>query len=220
MADSKLIVALDVSNLREAERWVDALRPHVTLFKVGSTLFTAVGPQVVEMIHQKKKDVFLDLKFHDIPNTVSDSCRVVARLGVLMMNLHIVGGNKVLKGAVAAVTEESSKIKSRKPILLGVTLLTHLDKDALSHFGWDLTGEMKEEVIRLRYPSSNSTAPSDQARPMPRAASTRMAWVRQRNTSSVSRLTPTTATIAVFQVSSRTVSISSTTSAGCPVKAT
>ena len=149
MSDSKLIVALDVPNLKEAETWVDLLKSQVKIFKVGSTLFTAVGPSVVAMIHKKKREVFLDLKFHDIPNTVAEACRVATRLGVFMCNLHIVGGEKVLRETIFAVTEEASQKKLRKPLLLGVTLLTHLDQATLSKLGWDLPGEVEEEVIHL-----------------------------------------------------------------------
>ena len=149
MRDSILIVALDVLNFKEAEKWVDTLRPKVKLFKVGSTLFTAEGPKVIEMIHQKKGEVFLDLKFHDIPNTVASACRVATRLGVFMLNLHIVGGEKVLEAALSAVLEETSQKKLRKPFLLGVTLLTHLDKGDLSRFGWDLKEGTEETVVHL-----------------------------------------------------------------------
>jgi len=149
MSNSKLIVALDVPNLKEGETWVDLLRSRINIFKVGSTLFTATGPNVVEMIHKKGGEVFLDLKFHDIPNTVAEACRIATRLGVLMLNLHIVGGEKVLRETIFAVTEEASQKKLRKPLLLGVTLLTHLDKLTLSDLGWDLPGEVVEEVTHL-----------------------------------------------------------------------
>lgn len=149
MSDSKLIVALDVSDFKEAEEWVNRLSPRVATFKVGSILFTKEGPRVVEMIHRKKREVFLDLKFHDIPNTVSEACRTATRFGVLMLNLHVSGGEKMLRESVSAVSEESSKRKLRKPLLLGVTLLTHLDKEALSHLGWDFPGELEAGVVHL-----------------------------------------------------------------------
>ena len=101
------------------------------------------------MIHQKKGEVFLDLKFHDIPNTVASACRVATRLGVFMLNLHIVGGEKVLEAALSAVLEETSQKKLRKPFLLGVTLLTHLDEGDLSRFGWDLKEGTEETVVHL-----------------------------------------------------------------------
>ena len=149
MPDSKLIVALDVADFKEAEEWVRRLSPRVNLFKVGSILFTKEGPRVIEMIRRKKGEVFLDLKFHDIPNTVSEACRVATRLGVWMTNLHIMGGEKVLAETVSAVKEEAALKKLRKPIVLGVTLLTHLDKQSLGSLGWEFPGEMDREVIRL-----------------------------------------------------------------------
>lgn len=149
MSDAKLIVALDVTDLKEAEGWVTLLRSRVSLFKVGSILFTKEGPRVIEMIRKKKGEVFLDLKFHDIPNTVSEACRVATRLGVLMVNLHMMGGEKMIQETVSAVTEEATLKKLRKPFLLGVTLLTHLDKESLAHLGWNLGGDIEQEVIHL-----------------------------------------------------------------------
>ena len=149
MPDSKLIVAIDVADFNEATEWVARLSPRVHLFKVGSVLFTKEGPRVIEMIRKKKGEVFLDLKFHDIPNTVSEACRVATRLGVWMTNLHIVGGEKVLEETVSAVKEEAALKKLRKPLLLGVTLLTHLDRSSLGYLGWDLPGEIEGEVVHL-----------------------------------------------------------------------
>ena len=111
----RLIVALDVPSLKEARRFVCLLKEKVSLFKVGLELFTAVGPDVVRMIHDEGGRVFLDLKFHDIPNTVARACEAADRLGVFMMNLHACGGQEMLKAAESA---------DRKFLLLGVTVLT------------------------------------------------------------------------------------------------
>jgi len=146
---SKLIVALDVPTFEDAKKWVSLLSPQVKCFKVGSVLFTAEGPKVVEMIQKHKGNVFLDLKFHDIPNTVAAACRMATRMGVLMMNLHVVGGKDVLQKAVEAVQEESDKAKNKKPLLLGVTLLTHLNALALQEVGWEIAGSMEEKVVFL-----------------------------------------------------------------------
>lgn len=148
MDNSKLIVALDVPNLQEADRWIDLLRPRVSIFKVGNILFTKGGPQVVERIHQRGGEVFLDLKFHDIPNTVAEACCVASDLGVFMLNLHIVGGGEMLREAVSAIHDERRTKQLRRPFLLGVTLLTHLDPPALREVGWDLVS-LEEEVIHL-----------------------------------------------------------------------
>ncbi|HKW94074.1 MAG TPA: orotidine 5'-phosphate decarboxylase / HUMPS family protein, partial [Methylomirabilota bacterium] len=88
MTPDRLIVALDVETLAEAERLVDRLQGVVTRFKIGSQLFTAAGPAAVESVHKRGAEVFLDLKFHDIPNTVAAAAREAARMGVLMFNVH------------------------------------------------------------------------------------------------------------------------------------
>ncbi|MFH1857910.1 MAG: orotidine-5'-phosphate decarboxylase [Candidatus Omnitrophota bacterium] len=147
--ESRLIAALDVASFQEAERWVGILCPRLTHFKVGSILFTAAGPDVLEMIRRKGGEVFLDLKFHDIPNTVASACRAATRPGVFMMNLHIVGGGAVLREAAASVREEAAQKKLRKPILLGVTVLTHLDKEALGRLGWVAAGKLEDTVVHL-----------------------------------------------------------------------
>ena len=144
-----LMVALDVQTREEALAWVDRHYPKVGLFKIGSVLFTRVGPSVVEAIRSKGAEIFLDLKFHDIPNTVSACCRAAADLDVLMVNLHLQAGEKVVREAVRVLQEESMRRKKRKPLLLGVTILTHLGKEDLTVFGWNVTAALEEEVGRL-----------------------------------------------------------------------
>jgi len=114
-AADRLIVALDTGSLAQAEGVVRALRPAVRWFKVGSELFTASGPDAVRMVHGHGGRVFLDLKFHDIPNTVAGAVRSAAGLGVAMMNVHVAGGEAMLRAAVAA---------KASTILIGVTVLT------------------------------------------------------------------------------------------------
>jgi orotidine-5'-phosphate decarboxylase len=128
---NKLIVALDVNNCKEAKRFVDRLLPRVKIFKIGPILFTAYGPQAVELIRKKGGEVFLDLKFHDIPNTVALAVRQAARLKVMMLTLHISGGEEMLKRASQAAKEEAAKLKIKKPILLGITILTS-DKEGVN----------------------------------------------------------------------------------------
>ncbi len=125
----KIIVALDVNNLKKAKTLVDKLYPFVKIFKVGSELFTSCGPEAVDMIHKKGAKVFLDLKFHDIPNTVTQAVKAAMHMGVFMLNLHASGGEDMLKAASHA------KGKSKKPILLAVTVLTSLDSSALRKIG-------------------------------------------------------------------------------------
>ncbi len=140
---NKLIVALDVSSLKEAEKLVKNISPSVEVFKVGKELFTAVGPQVVQMIHSYHAKVFLDLKFHDIPNTVGAACEAAARLGVFMLNVHCLGGKEMLMKAASAV----KNISMIPPILLGVTILTSLKEADLEAVG--IENDLKNEVKRL-----------------------------------------------------------------------
>jgi orotidine-5'-phosphate decarboxylase len=127
----KLILALDVDSLHEAGRLVRLFRDKVSLYKVGLSLFTSAGPDVVRLIQDEGGRVFLDLKFHDIPNTVAQACEVAARLHVFMMNLHARGGAEMMKAAAAVVGDRS--------ILLGVTVLT----------SDPATEETEREVVRL-----------------------------------------------------------------------
>ena len=114
-AADRLIVALDTGSLAQAEGVVRALRPAVRWFKVGSELFTAAGPDAVRMVQGYEARVFLDLKWHDIPNTAAGAVRSAADLGVAMMNVHVAGGEAMLRAAVAA---------KASTILIGVTVLT------------------------------------------------------------------------------------------------
>jgi orotidine-5'-phosphate decarboxylase len=132
MTPDRLIVALDVETLAEAERMVDRLRGLVTRFKVGSQLFTAVGPAAVETIHKRGAEVFLDLKFHDIPNTVAAAAREAARMGVLMFNVHASGGHAMMSAAAEGAAAAAKELGVRRPIALAVTVLTSLDRGALS----------------------------------------------------------------------------------------
>ncbi len=128
----RLIVALDLPTLAAAEQVVTALSPIVSWFKVGAELFTSAGPAVVAMIQARGSRVFLDLKYHDIPNTVAQAVVAAARLRVGMLTLHVAGGRQMLEGAVAGLNrpEDSSDGGPRgsaKPWLLGVTMLTSVD---------------------------------------------------------------------------------------------
>lgn len=122
-AAHRLIVALDTPTLDEAESIVERLRHAVRWFKVGSELFTAAGPEAVRMVHRYGASVFLDLKWHDIPNTVASAVRSAGELGVAMMNVHISAGEDALRAS--AVAAESVVVGGgRSPLLIGVTVLT------------------------------------------------------------------------------------------------
>ncbi len=120
----KLIVALDINTFKEAKRFVGQLFPKVQIFKIGPVLFTAYGPKVIELVRKKGAEVFLDLKFHDIPNTVANAVRQAARLRVRMLTLHTAGGEEMLKVAARATQDEARRLKIKKPVLLGITVLT------------------------------------------------------------------------------------------------
>lgn len=124
-----LIVALDVETLDEAKHLVDVLSPVVDVFKIGSQLFTAYGPDAVRYVLKKGKRVFLDLKFHDIPNTVANAVSSATSLvegnhGLLMMTIHTQGGNEMCAAAAKAALDKSKKLGIAKPYILGITVLT------------------------------------------------------------------------------------------------
>jgi len=121
---SEIILALDVDSFAKAKYFVHKLHPQIRTFKVGMQLYTAVGPKVIKMIHQKGGEVFLDLKFFDIPNTAAKAVREAVRHNVKMLTLHISGGQEMLKAAVSAAKDEAKKSKTKKPLLIGVTVLT------------------------------------------------------------------------------------------------
>jgi orotidine-5'-phosphate decarboxylase len=139
----QIIVALDIDSRAEALRLVGQLQGRVGLFKIGSQLFTAEGPQLVRDIIGMGEQVFLDLKFHDIPNTVVKSASIAQHLGVSMITLHTVGGMKMM----SMVMEFLSQTGSAKPLVLGVTVLTSLGNQDLKEVGCDST--TGDQVIRL-----------------------------------------------------------------------
>jgi len=127
----RIILALDVPDLDEALRIVYQFEEHVETFKVGSELFTAVGPEIIKKINTMGKKVFLDLKFHDIPNTVAKSAATAARLGVFMFNVHTLGGLEMMKQAAEAIRKISLEANIDRPRLIGVTILTSIDQSVL-----------------------------------------------------------------------------------------
>ncbi|PIU40130.1 MAG: orotidine-5'-phosphate decarboxylase [Candidatus Omnitrophica bacterium CG07_land_8_20_14_0_80_50_8] len=135
MKNTKLIVALDIPTLAEAEKLVKLLSPLVAVFKVGSELFTAVGPSVIQMIHSYHGKVFLDLKFHDIPNTVGSACEAAARYKIFMLNVHTFGGKQMMFQAVQSVHKTAEELKIDPPRILGVTILTSMKETDLKEIG-------------------------------------------------------------------------------------
>jgi orotidine-5'-phosphate decarboxylase len=121
---TRVILALDVDTLEEAKSFVNRLYPAVKIFKIGSRLFTSYGPRAVEMIRGKGAEVFLDLKYFDIPHTVAGAVEAATRLRVKMLTLHISGGRRMLRAAVEAARRQAKALKISRPLLLGVTVLT------------------------------------------------------------------------------------------------
>jgi orotidine-5'-phosphate decarboxylase len=136
-AKDKLIVALDVDTAERARALFEQLREVAGMFKIGSQLFTAAGPQVVREIVSGGGKIFLDLKFHDIPNTVAAAGVEATRLGVSIFNVHASGGSEMMKRTVAAVQEVSARENLAKPKVIAVTVLTSIDGDTLREIGID-----------------------------------------------------------------------------------
>ncbi len=130
---SKIIVAMDFDNAQQAIALADQLDPKLCHLKVGKELFTRCGPSIVEEMQKRGFNIFLDLKFHDIPNTVAKAVRAAADLGVWMVNVHISGGRQMLMAA----NEALASISGTKPLLIGVTVLTSLDDKDLREVGFN-----------------------------------------------------------------------------------
>jgi len=124
MKKAQIILALDVDSFARAKYFVNKLYPKIKIFKVGSQLFTACGPKIVEFIRRKGAQVFLDLKFFDIPNTVANAVRQAVCMKVKMLTLHILGDEEMLKAAVKAAKDEARRQRAKRPLLIGVTVLT------------------------------------------------------------------------------------------------
>jgi orotidine-5'-phosphate decarboxylase len=140
--DPKVIVALDFPSADQALNLAKRLDPKQCRAKVGKELFTRAGPALVEQLQQLGFDVFLDLKYHDIPNTTAQACRAAAELGVWMVNVHAQGGRRMMEAAREAVDQ-----CAHRPLLIAVTILTSLDAEELHEVG--LTGTPEENVLRL-----------------------------------------------------------------------
>ncbi len=141
---SPLIVALDYANERDALVLADQLDPAACRVKVGKELFTACGPAIVERLQERGFDVFLDLKFHDIPQTVAKACKAAARLGVWMLNVHASGGSTMLRAAREAVNDAAG---TRRTLLVAVTVLTSMNDAALREVG--VNSSVQDQVGRL-----------------------------------------------------------------------
>ena len=146
----RLIVALDVDTREEVEYLVKELKDEVGMFKVGLQLYTSMGNEIVSFIKGMGGKIFLDLKLHDIPNTVSESVRVLTKLGVDMMNVHSQGGFEMLKQAKESSVKEAAELGIKAPLLIAVTILTSLGDEEVSRIGYQKSAkEMVEHLGRL-----------------------------------------------------------------------
>lgn len=149
-AQRRLIFALDVDSFEDARLWVDRLHGKVGAFKVGKQLFTRCGPDVVRMVRDRGADVFLDLKYHDIPNTVAMAGVEALRLGVWMFNVHALGGAEMMARLVAEVDKICPRGTPGRPLLIAVTILTSSTDATLQAIGIDRpVTEMVPRLARL-----------------------------------------------------------------------
>ena len=140
----RVIVAFDYSNIEQARRLSRQLDPSLCRIKVGKSMFTRFGPAFVEELQKAGFQIFLDLKYHDIPQQVAGACQAAAELGVWMMSVHVQGGRAMLEAAVEAVAKHSL---SHKPLVVGITVLTSLDRGDLQTFG--ISEELDTLVLRM-----------------------------------------------------------------------
>jgi orotidine-5'-phosphate decarboxylase len=142
MSDPKIIVALDYSDEQPALELVARLEPALCRLKVGMELFTTARSRFIEQLMQRGFEIFLDLKFHDIPNTTSQACKAAAELGVWMVNVHAMGGRKMMEAA-----REAMSLYTKSPKLIAVTLLTSMAQEDLADLGIQATPA--DMVLRL-----------------------------------------------------------------------
>lgn len=150
MSEPRVIVALDYDNQAEALRFVDQIDPQRCRLKVGKEMFTLFGPDFVRALHQRGFSVFLDLKFHDIPNTCAKAVRAAAELGIWMVNVHASGGERMM----TAAREILEPYGADRPILIGVTVLTSMSQHDLADIGLNVSPQ--EQVFRLATLTKNS----------------------------------------------------------------
>lgn len=150
----RIIVALDVQTAEEARRLLSELGDKVGAFKIGLQLFTATGPEFVKEVTASGVKVFLDLKFHDIPNTVAKAGVEAAKLGVWMFNVHAVGGSEMMKRTSHDVAGFCTQNSITKPLIIGVTVLTSSNVDTLNEIGF--TNDVEKQVIKLAHLAADS----------------------------------------------------------------
>ena len=141
-ADPRVIVAMDLADEKALYHLIDRLEPAQCKLKVGKELFTALGPRIVTVMVKRGFEVFLDLKYHDIPNTVAKACHAAADLGVWMINIHAQGGRRMMEAAAEALAR-----RNNKPLLIAVTVLTSLTQEDLRETG--IPGSVEDYAVKL-----------------------------------------------------------------------
>ena len=144
---NRILVALDVESATEAITLADTLRDVVGGFKIGKQLFTAEGPSIVRTLAERGDRVFLDLKFHDIPNTVAGAVASAVHTGAWMVNVHASGGRKMMEAAALAARETAHHVGRQRPLVIGVTVLTSLDQAQLNETG--VSANVLDHVVHL-----------------------------------------------------------------------
>jgi orotidine-5'-phosphate decarboxylase len=142
--DSKIVVALDYPDAKSALKLAEILDPALCKVKVGKELFTAAGPALIEALVEKNFKVFLDLKFHDIPNTVAKACEAATKLGVWMLNVHASGGSAMMQAAMEGVNKGAT---TNRPFLIAVTVLTSMNQSSLAEIG--INSSVEDHVFKL-----------------------------------------------------------------------
>jgi orotidine-5'-phosphate decarboxylase len=149
LSRDRLIVALDVPDLKKAKELLNRLGPSVNFYKVGNQLFTSCGPEIIELIKNRGHKVFLDLKYHDIPNIVAKASQAAYELGVDMFNMHAMGGFSMMETAATTVTNSASSGQRPKPVMLGVTVLTSMDEATFQDVLGTPGRSIDEQVLHL-----------------------------------------------------------------------
>ncbi len=143
----RLIVALDYSSDEPVKQLVTSLDDSVSYYKVGMELYYSVGESIIHYLKEQQKNVFLDLKLYDIPNTVAKGLSALTRLGANMMNVHASGGSLMMQKAVEAVADEASRLSIARPQVIAVTILTSMNQEQWGQMGH--TSEISDQVVRL-----------------------------------------------------------------------
>jgi len=144
----KIIVALDVPTFDEARDLMEQLGNRPVAFKVGPQLFTSVGADIIREIKKRSKTLFLDLKFHDIPNTVARASEAATELGIDIFDVHVAGGVEMMRGAAEATKSKAAELGIKKPIILGVTILTSIDETTLQTV-FNSSSSLQDQIVHM-----------------------------------------------------------------------